>query len=82
MKGESVNYGMSAFAGIFTAIQSNEIFQWISLGLTILSVLLSICFTIYKWYKKANQDGMVTVEELEELSDEIGHMKDKLEKRK
>lgn len=82
MKNESVNYCLSSFAGIFTAIQQNEVFQWISLGLTIFSVILSICYTIYKWYKKAHQDGVVTPEELEELADEIGNMKDKLEKRK
>ena len=82
MKTESVNYGLSAFAGIFTAIQQNEIFQWISLGLTIFSVVLSICYTIYKWYKKAHQDGIVTAEEVDELIDEMNNMKDKLEKRK
>ena len=70
-KSDIFTYSGSLFGGIFTAIQTNEIFQYISLGLTILSTLVAIAFTIYKWYKKANEDGKITPEECEELKDEL-----------
>lgn len=67
----------SAFGTILTAIQTNEVFQYISLALTILSTLVAIAFTIYKWWKKANEDGKITPEEIDELGKDI---KDSLEK--
>lgn len=67
----------SAFGTILTALQTNEVFQYISLALTILSTLVAIAFTIYKWWKKANEDGKITPEEIDELGKDI---KDSLEK--
>lgn len=60
------------FGSIFTALQTNEVFQYISLALTIVSTLVAIAFTIYKWYKKATEDGKITSEELEDLNKEVG----------
>ena len=59
------------FGVIFTAIQSNEIFQLISLILTCLATALSIFYTFYIWYKKAKADGKITKEEVEELKEEL-----------
>ena len=67
----------SAFGTILTAIQTNEVFQYISLALTILPTLVAIAFTIYKWWKRANEDGKITPEEIDELGKDI---KDSLEK--
>lgn len=67
----------SAFGTILTALQTNEVFQYISLALTILSTLVAIAFTIYKWWKKANEDGKITPEEIDELGKDI---KDSLKK--
>lgn len=70
------NYGGWAFsgiAGVFTAVQTAEVMQYISLALTILSVLISFAFTIYKWYLKASEDKKLTIDELKELADEIQH---------
>ena len=74
-----LTYSGSVFGTIFTVIQTNEIFQYISLGLTIVSTLVAISFTIYKWYKKANEDGKITPEEIEDLGKEI---KENLEDKK
>lgn len=65
------------FNVVLTAIQTNEIFQVVSLVLTIISVCVSLLYTIYKWYKRATSDGKITKEEVEDLKEEI---KDKLEK--
>lgn len=72
----------SVVGSIFTAVQTNEIFQYISLILTILSTLVAIAFTIYKWYKKAKEDGKITEEEVEELKDDIKEELDKKEDKK
>ena len=58
--------------GVFlTAIQTNEIFQLISLILTCLATALSIFYTFYIWYKKAKADGKITHDEIEELKEKI-----------
>ena len=64
-------YGGSAFTTILTIIQTNQIFQIIEMVLAIISFAVSICYTIYKWYSKAKEDGKITKEEVEELVDEI-----------
>ena len=58
-------------ATVLTAIQTEHVFQIISLVLTCLATLVTIAFTIYKWYKKATEDGKVTKEELDELGNII-----------
>ena len=63
-----VSYIGSALGGVFTIVQSNEIFQLISLILTIISVLVSISFSIYKWILTATKDGKITEEEVNELT--------------
>ena len=72
-----LSWSGTIFGTIFTALQTNEVFQYISLAITILSSLLAIAFTIYKWWKKANEDGKITAEEIEELGNDL---KDTLEK--
>ena len=65
----------NSIAVIFTAIQDNQIFQIISFVLTTLSVILTIAFTIYKWYNKAKEDGKITPEEIDELADDLENIK-------
>ena len=64
---------------IFTAIQTNEIFQIISLILTCVATLLSISITIYNLVKKAKQ-GKLEEDDLKKALDEINHLKEQLEK--
>lgn len=71
MKNDNLSYLGNSFALILTAIQTNEIYQTISLILTILATLLSIAYTIYKWYKKASADGKITAEEIDELKNDL-----------
>lgn len=61
----------SIFGTICTAIQPDEVFRYISLGLTILSTLVAMAFTIWKWWKKASEDGKITTDEINELQDSI-----------
>lgn len=75
----------NSVAVVFTAIQTNEILQYISLGLTIFSVCVTIAYNIYKWYKKASADGKITEEEIKEgvdiIKDGINEAKDQIDKK-
>ena len=71
MQEKPVNYIASAVACITTAVQSNEIFSYVSLTLTILSIVVSLTFTIYRWYKVATNDGKIDNEEIDELMKNI-----------
>lgn len=71
MQEKPINYIASVVACITTAIQSNEIFSYVSLLLTILSIVVSLAFTIYRWYKVATTDGRIDNEEIDELMKNI-----------
>lgn len=81
MKDDSIlGYVGSGLGAIFSAIQSNEIFSIISWVLTLIATLVSITYTLYKWYRRAKKDGKIDDEEIEEglkiLNDHIGEKDD------
>lgn len=50
-----------------TATQTNEILQTISLVITILGALFTyIIVPLIVWYKKSNEDGKITKDEIED----------------
>lgn len=69
MSKQELSYGANAIGVILTAAQTQEIFQIVSLVLTIVATLFSLAFTIYNWIKKAKADGKITPEEWDELRD-------------
>lgn len=66
-----ITWSGSLFGTIGTAIQTDEVFRYISLGLTILSTIVAIAYTIWKWWRKAKEDGKITEEEVKELVDDV-----------
>lgn len=66
-------------AVILTASQTQNLFQTISLILTIIATLFSIISRIVIWYKHAKADGKITKDELKEgaeiLNNEINNIK-------
>ena len=72
-----LNYGMNILGFAFTAVQTDEILKYISLALTIIATIVSIAYTIYKWYNRAKADGHIDKEEVEDLLDELTGKKDK-----
>ena len=52
---------------IFTAIQTDEVLRWISFGFTLVSVILTIAYNIWRWWKKSKEDGKITMDEVDEL---------------
>lgn len=71
MKDGIVNVLSGGTAITFTAIQSNQVFQTISLIVTILSALVMLAYNLWKWYREASKDGKITEEEIDEGFDTL-----------
>ena len=54
---------------IFTAIQTDEVLRRISFGFTLLSVILTIAYNIWRWWRKSKEDGKISMDEVDELVD-------------
>lgn len=65
------DYLCDSVAVVTTAIQPASVMQYISIGLTIIATIISICFSVYNWYKKAKEDKKISQEELEELENTL-----------
>lgn len=63
--------GGTAVTAVLTAFQYDEMLKWINLILSIVTALVTIAYTIYRWYKRAKKDGKVTIDEVGELLDEV-----------
>ena len=66
-------------AAFFTIIQTNQVFQIVSLILTCVATFLSICITLYNLYKKA-KEGKLEVSDLEKAKEEIEKLKEQIAK--
>lgn len=70
---------------ILTATQTKEVFEIISLVLSILISILIIVGKIITWYKKAKEDGKITADELKEgvdiIKDGTQEIKEKVDKK-
>lgn len=71
MKHDIVNYVGCGTGWIVAAISSNEVYQVIEIVLALISTLVTVFYTIWKWYKKANEDGEITDDEKKELVEDI-----------
>ena len=63
---------------IFTAIQTDEVLRWISFGFTLVSVILTIAYNIWRWWKKRKEDGKISMKEVDELGEIIKDGSDSL----
>lgn len=63
---------------IFTAIQTDEVLRWISFGFTLVSVILTIAYNIWRWWRKSKEDGKISIDEVDELVDIVKDGSDSL----
>lgn len=84
MKRELFEVSGNGLMYVLTATQTKEIFEIISLVLSILISLLIITSKLVVWFKKAKEDGKITKDELKEgieiLQDGKKEIEDKLHK--
>ena len=62
----AISYILTGFSALLVGTQENEVFQIIQLILTIISSLLVIAFTAYKFIRRVLEDGKITNEEIDE----------------
>lgn len=72
MKNNNYDFLTNALGVAMTAVQTNEIFQLISLILTCISITFSMIFTIWKWYHNATADGKIDKNEFDDIMNETG----------
>lgn len=72
----TLSYITSILTTIFGIATANEITAVVYSILGLVSFLFSICYTIFKWYKKAHSDNFISSEELDELLDELEKLKE------
>lgn len=72
-----VGIGGTALESLLAVAQTNEILQTIQIILAIITFLVTIGYTLWKWYKNAKKDGKITKDEVEDLVDEIKEEVDK-----
>lgn len=63
---------------IFTAIQTDEVLRWISFGFTLVSVILTIAYNIWRWWRKSKENGKISMDEVDELVDIVKDGSDSL----
>ena len=68
---ENLGYVCTGVSAILTALQDNAIYQVVNMILVILSLLINIIYTIYKWYRQASQDGKIDIDEVGDLLDGV-----------
>lgn len=54
-----------------SAATMDKIIVICNLIITIISMIISLSYTIWKWWKKAKEDGKITEDEVDELVDDI-----------
>lgn len=85
MKNNNYDFLTNAIGVAMTAVQTNEIFQLISLILTCISISFSMIFTIWKWYHNATADGKIDKKEIDEImteiDDKINNLNDELNRK-
>ena len=77
MKDLTIPYMSSALNIVLTAIQDNPVYQVVGLILTILSICITILYTIFKWYNEATKDGKITTKEYEQLLKKLDDLMNK-----
>lgn len=69
MKDNIISWGGNGLMYVLAAVQANQIFQWVQLGLSIAMTIVLMVYRIWKWYKEAKADGRITEEEIKEAID-------------
>ena len=71
-----IGTGITSFSAF---LQVNNIAKYVVFGLGVVSGVLSIIYTIYKWYKRASADKKISKDEVNELIEIIGQANEKIE---
>lgn len=72
----AVSGASTLVCGVLSAIQPDEILKYVNLSLAILSALVALLFTFWKWRKEAKKDGKITPDEVGDVLDDVSKIID------
>lgn len=78
MNHNKISLACNSIAVLFTAVQADQTLQLISFILTMVSIIVSLSFTLWKWVKEAKKDGNITPDEIMEGADIVNDHLDKI----
>ena len=61
----------TAIETVLAACQTNEVLKAIQIVLSIITFLVTLAYTVWKWYKNAKKDGKITKDEVDDLFKQI-----------
>lgn len=83
---DALEIGGNGLMYILTATQTKNVFEFISLGLSIAISILIIISKVVSWIKKSKADGKITADEVKEvidiINDGVDDVKNKIDKEK
>lgn len=62
----ALGWAGSAVNAILAGIQVDEVLRYINISLAIITTIVTLAYTLYKWYKRAKSDGKITPDEIKE----------------
>lgn len=78
MNHNKINLACNSIAVLFTVVQADQTLQLISFILTMISIIVSLSFTLWKWVKEAKKDGNITPDEIMEGANIVNEHLDKI----
>lgn len=78
MNHNKFNLACNSIAVLFTAVQADQTLQLISFILTLISIIVSLSFTLWKWIKEIKKDGNITPDEIMEGANIVNDHLDKI----
>ena len=61
----------SSVCTMLAGLQVDEMLRYVNLALAVLSAVVAISFTIWKWWHEAKKDGKITTNEVSDVLDEV-----------
>lgn len=81
MKDEAIGGTGSLLSWVLTFTQTNEVFALIQIIASTIVSVVTLFYILWKWYKKATEDGKITADEVEELGEELKEFNEKENKK-
>ena len=61
----------SSVCTMLAGLQVDEMLRYVNLALAVLSAVVAIAFTIWKWWHEAKKDGKITPNEVNDVLDDV-----------
>lgn len=61
----------SSVCTMLAGLQVDEMLRYVNLALAVLSAVVAIAFTIWKWWHEAKKDGKITTNEVKDVLDDV-----------